>query len=141
MDRIPSSSELVHSLSKYLLSTHCMPGTIIGMTVKFKSLFYDTHELWGKQLLTNSSLQPDFFFKLASNFPAGPLVNCPVQMPSKHPTGVQFCSRTLVTPFRHRQRHRDFSVLQGLQAAGGSGPQRSSGECCLPEGFFPQQGR
>lgn len=45
--KIPSSSELIHSPNKYLLSTRCMPGIIMGRDYKIQEIivFSDTHEL------------------------------------------------------------------------------------------------
>lgn len=92
-----------------------MPGTIIGVTVKFKSLFYDTHELWGKQLLTNSSLQR-FFLQVGLQFSSRTLGHLP-------------CANAKQTPHRCAALFQDSgNSLQALPKAQGLlSPSRTSG--------------
>lgn len=67
----PCSSELIHSLHRHLLSAFCMPGTMTGVTLQSSRNYcvsrYTRIMGWGRQVLQNSSSQPDVFFQWASN--------------------------------------------------------------------------
>lgn len=88
--KIPSRFGLIHSPNKYLLSTRCMPGIIIGSDYKIQEIivFYDTQELQGKDQCYSTEAHKQICSSSRPPIPTAPMVTCLAQMPREHPTGV-----------------------------------------------------